>query len=242
MAPSGWPGCNRDGRQITELIAWYERQLDQLGVTVLVNRPLDGDDAAAFGADEIVVATGSQPTGTGFQRFLPAQQVMPGVDDPAVCSIEDIMSHNVRPGDRIVIVDDVGDWRGTGTAWHLAERGHHVTIVSSWPLVGYWIQRTAGDWELRARLAQLGVEWITEAVVTDWSDRGARVRSYLDGSEQLLQADTLVLATTNDPETTVADQLGESGFGGAVHIVGDAVAARLAVHAIYEGGVVGRSI
>jgi 2,4-dienoyl-CoA reductase-like NADH-dependent reductase (Old Yellow Enzyme family) len=203
--------------QIIELIEWYERQLDQLGVTVLVNRPLDGAEVADLGTDEVIVATGSQPTGTGFQRFLPSQDVMPGIERPDACSIEDIMSNNVRPGDRVVIVDDVGDWRGTGTAWHLAERGHHVTIVSSWPIVGYWIQRTAGDWELRARLAQLGVESITEAVVTEWSPEGATVRSYLDGGERLLRADTLVFATTNEPETLVADELAVSGFGRPVH-------------------------
>ena len=83
--------------QITELIEWYEGQLTRLGVKVLVNHPVDGHDAAAFGADEIVVATGSQPSGTGFQRFLPAADVMPGADRADACSIEDVLSHNQRP-------------------------------------------------------------------------------------------------------------------------------------------------
>jgi NADPH-dependent 2,4-dienoyl-CoA reductase/sulfur reductase-like enzyme len=225
--------------QILELIEWYERQLAKLEVTVLVNRPLDADEIESFGADEVVVATGSQPTATGFQRFNPSVDAMPGVERDDVCSIEDVMSNNARPGERVVLVDDVGDWRGTGTAWHLAERGHRVTIVSSWPLIGYWIQRTAGDWELRAKLAQLGVDWITEAVVASWGDEGATVRSYLDGSEQVIDADTLVFATTNDPETTVLDELGERDH---VHAVGDAVAARLAVHAIYEARATARHL
>ncbi|CAN5624610.1 hypothetical protein BH24ACT5_BH24ACT5_03830 [soil metagenome] len=83
--------------QITELIEWYARQLDLLGVEVLLNHPLDGDEAAAFGADETIFATGSQPAGTGFQRFLPAQDAMPGADRPDACSIEDVLSHNARP-------------------------------------------------------------------------------------------------------------------------------------------------
>lgn len=225
--------------QITELIEWYERQLRRLGVTVLVNHPVDGDEAAAFGADEVIVATGSQPAGTGFQRFNPSVDVMPGAERSDACSIDDVMSNNVRPGERVVVVDDVGDWRGTGTAWHLAERGHQVTLVSSWPLVGYWIQRTAGDWELRARLKRLGVEMITEAFVTAWADDGATVRSYLDGAEHTIAADTLVFATTNVSETLVADQLAASGSRAPVTIVGDALAARLAVHAIYDGRVAG---
>jgi 2,4-dienoyl-CoA reductase-like NADH-dependent reductase (Old Yellow Enzyme family)/NADPH-dependent 2,4-dienoyl-CoA reductase/sulfur reductase-like enzyme len=227
--------------QITELIGWYERQLGRLGVRVMLNSPLDGEEARSFGVDRIVVATGSQPAGTGFQRFLPAQDVLPGVDRPDACSIDDVLSHNIRPGDRVVVLDDVGDWRGAGTAWHLAERGHRVTIVSSWPLIGYWIQRTAGDLELRARLARLGVDWQTEAVVTSWGDDGATVRSHLDGRERVIAADTLVLATTNVSETTVADELAELGVDG-VRVVGDALAARLAVHAIHDGRVAGMSI
>ena len=141
---------------------------------------------------------------------------------------------------RVVLVDDVGDWRGTGTAWYLADRGHEVTIVSSWPMIGYWIQRTAGDWELRAQLRRIGVDWVTEAVVTGWSDDGASVRSYLDGSEWLLPADTLVFATTNVSETMVADELEASGV--EARVVGDALAARLAVHAIHDGRVAAMAI
>jgi hypothetical protein len=109
-------------------------------------------------------------------------------------------------------------------------------------MIGYWIQRTAGDWELRARLQQLGVGWITEAVVTDWSDNGALVRSCLDGSERSVAADTIVFATTNVSDTSVADELAASGFDRPVHLAGDVVAARLAVHAIYEGRVRGQQI
>jgi 2,4-dienoyl-CoA reductase-like NADH-dependent reductase (Old Yellow Enzyme family)/NADPH-dependent 2,4-dienoyl-CoA reductase/sulfur reductase-like enzyme len=228
--------------QILDLISWYERQLTQLGVEVLVNSPFDENDVAAFSADEVIIATGSQPAATGFQRFLPGQQVMPGIERPDACAIEDVLSHRVRPGGRVVIVDDVGDWRGTGTAWFLAERGHRVTIVSSWPLIGYFIQRTAGDWELRATLARLGVDWQTEAVVTAWNDEGAHVRSSLDGSERVIAADTLITATTNTSETTVVDALNASGNDRSLHVVGDALAARLAVHAIYDGRVAGMRI
>ena len=95
---------------------------------------------------------------------------------------------------------------------------------------------------MRARLAQLGVESQTEAVVTAWDDDGAHVRSYLDGSDRVVAADTLVLATTNVPETSVADELVGSGFARPVHVVGDALAARLAVHAIYDGRVAGMRV
>jgi NADPH-dependent 2,4-dienoyl-CoA reductase/sulfur reductase-like enzyme len=231
--------------QITELIAWYRRELSRLGVRILLGTPLDGADVADTAADVVVVATGSQPAGTGFQRFLPAQHELPGAGRHDVAPIEDVLSRTARPGERVVVLDDLGDWRGTGTAWHLAEAGHRVTIVTGWPMVGHWIQRTAGDGLLRARLARLGVRWHTESVVSAWDGAGgsgAVVRSLLDGGEQSIAADTLVLATTNIPLTTVAGELAQNGYERPVHLIGDALAARLAVHAILDGRRLGMDI
>jgi 2,4-dienoyl-CoA reductase-like NADH-dependent reductase (Old Yellow Enzyme family) len=218
--------------QILELVDWYERELARLGVDVRPHTPLEAEDMPAFGAQAIVVATGSLPTGSGFQRQWPQQATLPGVHLPNVWPIEDVMGKLAKPGKRVLLIDDTGDWRGGGTAWHLAELGHTVTIVSGWPLVGYWIQRTAGDGRLRARLAQLGARWMLESVVTRWHGDGGDVRSLLDGSVARVDADALVLATTNTPLNDLATAL--QGTAATVHVVGDALAARLAVHAIYE--------
>jgi 2,4-dienoyl-CoA reductase-like NADH-dependent reductase (Old Yellow Enzyme family)/thioredoxin reductase len=226
--------------QITELIEWYGRELERLDVGVRVNSPLLADDIVAFGADEVVIATGSQPSETGFQRQLPLVDRLPGIDRSGVCSIEDVLSHNVRPGHRVVLVDDTGDWRGGGTAWFLAERGHDVTIVTPYPMVGHWVQRTAGDVNLRMRLAGLGASWHVESAVVEWTGTSAVVVSLLDGTRSEVAADTLVLATTNTPETTVMDELAERGVATAA--AGDAVAPRLAVHAIYEGRLIGMTL
>ncbi len=226
--------------QILELLDWYERELLRLGVDMRLNTPIDADDVAPLSADAVVIATGSLPDGTGFQRQLPQQAVLPGVDRPNVWTVEDVMGRRAQPGKRVLLVDDTGDWRGGGTAWHLAEQGHAVTIVSGWPMVGYWIQRTAGDGQLRARLSRLGARWFTESVVTQWHGDGASVCSLLDGHEHRVEADALVLATTNVAPTDLADAL--RGTVDELHVVGDASAARLAVHAIYEARALARSL
>lgn len=218
--------------QILDLLAWYERQLERLDVDVRRGLRLGGaDDVSAFGVDEVVVATGSRPAGTGFQRRRPGVDVLPGVDAPNVFTVEDVLSGGAEVGRRVVVLDDVGDWRGGGTALHLAERGHEVVIVTGHPTVGASIQRTAGDGPLRARLARLGVEWHTESAVTAWTDAGADVVG-LGGRTASIDADALVLATTNVPDATLSDELTAAGV--RHRVVGDAVAARLAVHAIYE--------
>ncbi|MGH9270567.1 MAG: FAD-dependent oxidoreductase, partial [Ilumatobacteraceae bacterium] len=181
--------------------------------------------------DEVVVATGSRPAGTGFQRRRPGVDVLAGVDAPNVFAVEDVLSGRAELGRRVVVLDDVGDWRGGGTALHLAERGHEVVIVTGHPTVGASIQRTAGDGPLRARLAAHGVEWHTESAVTAWTSTGAEVTG-LAGRTTAIGADGLVLATTNVPDTALSNELTAAGM--RHRVVGDAVAARLAVHAIYE--------
>ncbi|HTH05630.1 MAG TPA: hypothetical protein VL916_07160, partial [Ilumatobacteraceae bacterium] len=162
-----------------------------------------------------------------------------GVDRADVFAVEEVMA-GAQIGRRVVVLDDLGDWRGGGTAWHLADLGHEVTIVTPHAFVGSALQRTAGDGDLRATLARLGVRWHTEAALTSWSEDGADVLHLLDGSSEIVPADSLVLATTNTAVTDIVPGL--DGYRGDVHVVGDAVAPRLAVHAIYDGRVAGIAI
>ena len=219
--------------QILDLLDWYERQLTKLQVVVRLNTPVEPDELADFEPDVVVLATGSQPAGNGWQRGLPTVDRLPGVDRPNVHSVEDVMSRTARLGHRVIVLDDTGTWRGGGTAWHLAERGHAVTIVTPAPFVGREIVRTAADWPLRERLKRLGVEFVVESAVKEWHGDGATVVDLLDESERRIGADALVLATVNAPERWLPDAL--AGSDREVHAIGDCVAARQAPAAIYEG-------
>jgi len=219
--------------QILELIEWYEGQLGKLQVTVRLNTPMDADEVASFGADAVVIATGSSPTRDGFQRGQPQVASLPGVERDNVFSVEDVMRREAKLGKRLLLLDDVGNWRGGGTAWHLAEKGHEVTILTPDPLVGREIVRTGADIPLRMRLAKLAVRFITESVVLAWHGDGATIRSLLDGSEQRLAFDGLVLATVNRSEGELADGL--RGLGAAFRAIGDCLSPRHAPAAIYEG-------
>lgn len=226
--------------QITDLIAWYGRQLDRLGVEVRFNSYLDAEDIAAEGADTVVLATGAQPAMTGFQKALPGVARMPGVDAGNVWSAEDVMGRAARPGKRVVVLDEGGHWRGVGTAWHLAEAGHQVTIVTPDALIGRDLQRSATDISARQTLALLGARFVTESAILGWGTDGARCVSLLTGAESLVAADALVLATGNRADTTLAEAL--RGLGIAPILVGDASAPRLASAAIYDGRVTGLSL
>ncbi len=226
--------------QIGELIDWYERQLTQLGVDLRLNTYMDDDDIAAFGADHVVLATGSLPAETGFQKALPHLPRLPGLERGNVWSVEDVMMQAARPGAHVVLLDEGGNWRGCGTAWRLAEDGHQVTLVTPAAMVGKELERSATDWPLRRTLAQLGVRFVTDAAISEWTGDGAMVQSLLTGQTQRVDADALVLATTNRADMGLRDALADKGI--ACQIIGDANAPRNAALAIFEGRQAGRAV
>ena len=72
-----------------------------------------------------------------------------------------------------------------------------------------------------------------ESAVAGWANGRARIRSLLDDSEIEIEADDLVLALTNQPNSELAAELGAAGIGFTA--IGDCVSARQAPAAIYEG-------
>ncbi len=219
--------------QILDLIHWYETQLAKLQVEVRLNTPVEPEEVEAAEAEAVVLATGSLPAETGFQRGLPQLETLPGIERGGVYSVEDVMGLAARPGKRVVVLDDIGHWHGAGTAWQLAEQGHAVTIVTRFPMVAWELIRTATDWPLRKRLKELGVESVTDAGITAWHGDAAEVLDLRDGTTRRIAAEALVLATTNVSQTWLAEAL--AGSGKEIHSIGDCVAPRLAVMAIYEG-------
>ncbi|MBX3582493.1 MAG: FAD-dependent oxidoreductase [Rhizobiaceae bacterium] len=217
--------------QILDLIEWYERQLNQLQVEVRYGTYVEAADIVSEGYDHIIIATGSLPNEGAFQRALPQFERLPG-NGPLI-SAEAVMAREERPGQRVLILDDGGNWKGCGTAWKLAEDEHDVTIVTPDALVGKELQRMAVDQPLRAALARLGVRFQTESAVTFWDGRSALIVSLLDGSERQIEADSLVFAGTNFAHDPLSSDLEKLGI--PFSAIGDCTASRQAAFAFHDG-------
>ncbi len=228
--------------QITDLIQWYETQLQKHQVKILYNCPMEAEDVLETGADAVVLATGSLPDGAGFQRWFPDVEALPGVEKPNVFSTEDVMGKSARLGHHVILLDEGGNWKGAGTAWAMAEEGHKVTIITPHPVEHMELQRTSSDYPLRERLKKLGAETVTNAGVRAWTGTAATIIDLRDGTEGEIAADSLVLACTNVSERWLADSLIELAPDLEVHEIGDGVAPRLTPAATYEGRMVGRMI
>jgi 2,4-dienoyl-CoA reductase-like NADH-dependent reductase (Old Yellow Enzyme family)/thioredoxin reductase len=223
--------------QITELMGWYLRQLEQLGVEVRYFSPMDEQDIAEFGADEVVLATGSMPDGLAKQRWLPEADELPGLNNGRVFSCEEVFRDQADLGKAVIVLDEGGNWRGTGTAWYLADKGHEVTIVTPDPMVGKELVRTTSDEQIRANLAKLGTKFILESVIAHWHGDRAEIRSLLDGSITTIEASAIVTATTNMVYNEVELALSETDI--SCHIAGDAAAPRSAPYAFHDGRKIG---
>ena len=217
--------------QITDLLNWYERQFDRLSVRLHLNSYLEQDEVRAIGADVVVLATGSLPDEDATQRWLPQLGPLPGLENGQVYSAEDVMRREARLGDSVIVYDEGGNMRGVGTAWHLAEGGKQVILITPDPYVGKELSRTSADIPIRAKLAQLSVQMLTEHAILNWSGNGARLKNLLDGAEVDVPSSALVMATTNRAFDPLSEELTDLD----VRLIGDAQAPRQAPWAFYEG-------
>jgi 2,4-dienoyl-CoA reductase-like NADH-dependent reductase (Old Yellow Enzyme family) len=215
--------------QITDLMAWYERQFDALGVALHLNSYLEESGLPA--ADHTILATGSLPDETARQRWTPSLPSLPGLENGNVWSPEAVLRREARLGDTVVVYDEGGNWRGVGTAWALAEQGKQVILVTPDAFVGKEIARTSADMPARQRLARAGARLITEHCLSRWHGNGVTIRSFLDGVEETIAASALVMATTN----VAFDPFPETLPNTAVHRIGDCSAPRNAAFAFHEG-------
>ena len=219
--------------QILDHLAWYEHELARLGVTVVLDSTVDVGTVAAAGADHVVVATGAAPARRAFQRSLRLADRLPGIDGDRFAAAEDILSGTIVPSGRVLVVDDVGDWRGIGTAMLLQESGCDVTIVTSAPAVATGLFHSAADVPARRRFAVAGGRMEPHTTVARWTADGAELRSVLTGVCEVRPFDWLVAAETPIARAELAAALDAAGV---THVaVGDCVAPRRASLAIYDG-------
>lgn len=217
--------------QILDLLDWYERQFDKLGVDLRLNSFLEAEEVRAIGADVVVLATGSLPDEEATQRWQPQLGPLPGLEHGNVYAPEQVMRREARIDGAAIVYDEGGNMRGVGTAWHLAEAGKQVVLVTPDPFVGKELSRTSADIPLRARLARMGVRVLCESAIAAWHGQGATVRNLLDDTEQEIAASALVMATTNRSFEPISAEIADLD----IRIIGDAQAPRQAPYAFYEG-------
>ncbi|MGI9413942.1 MAG: FAD-dependent oxidoreductase, partial [Hyphomicrobiales bacterium] len=227
--------------EIGELLNWYQVQLEKLQVQIRLRTEMTRADIEASGADTVVLCTGSLPSRDGFQRAMPHMAGLPGAGQDNVCTAHDVLDGSVVPGTNVLLLDDInGWWPATGTALHLAEQRHYVTLVTASEQAAGQLEYSRTADTARERFIKMGVETVTATAVTRWDGNTATLINLYTGDEEEREFDSLVLATTNRPDDGLTRGL--EGSGRDVHTIGDAVSPRTASMAIYEARKLGMSL
>ena len=132
---------------------------------------------------------------------------LPGVEQENVCSVNDVLEGAARPGKRVLLLDDLnGWWPASGTALHLAEQGHDVTVVTASDKPAEALDVSHLGPSTRERFAKLGVTVICGHALTRWAGTTATIANLYTGDARELAFDSLVLATTNTVDDTLAQR------------------------------------
>ncbi|WP_398495016.1 FAD-dependent oxidoreductase [Variovorax sp.] len=215
------------------LVDDLEASLRRRGVEIVLRREATADAVAAFGADEVVVATGARWQRGGRSMFRTDRDAIPGAELPHVKDALSALDDLPACGRRVLIVDDNGDYLPLGLARLLSAAGREVTVVGADALLGRKLEPTL-DWPwLMPRVAAAGVALRASTTVERIEPGRVVLRSTLGGASETLAADTVVLSMLRESEDGLYHQLRSRGL--AVRRIGDCVAPREVDDAVLEG-------
>ena len=237
----GWitrlPGMGEWGR----LVAYRAVQLKRLpGIELTTGRELDADEIRGWGADVVVLATGSSWAGDGLNGFTRAP--IPGADDalPHVLTPEQVLLEGKRPpGPRVVVYDGDGYFAAAGLAELLAGEGHEVELVTGYDTVAPFAAETLEDVLTRSRLHEAGVA-MRRATTLAGIEPGRRGRRERVRRAVQIAADAVVLVTQRVSRDRLYHEL--DGTLPRVHRIGDCVAPRILAEVVFDGHRLAREI
>jgi dimethylamine/trimethylamine dehydrogenase len=230
------------------IIDWRAVQLARLpGVQVITGRRLTAADVLDYGADLVVIATGSAWRGDGIQPGYP--DPMPGADPgvPHVLTPEQAFAGKRPPGPQVVVYDTDGYYVAPGIAEQLVRDGFEVSLVTTFEVLSPVSDQTLEGDMLRAHLHNAGVSVRTGTTITAIG-AGSVTGHDRHGEPWSAACSGIVLVTQQAPQDTLYTELASdrptlaaAGISG-LYRIGDAIAPRMISEAIFDGHRLAREI
>jgi dimethylamine/trimethylamine dehydrogenase len=231
------------------VVNWRQIQLERLRtVEVVTGVRLDARAVREYGAELVVLATGSRFAGNGLNALTHAP--LPGADSslPYVLTPEQLIVEEKRPpGRRVVVYDAEGYFVGASLAEELALDGLEVTLVTPFDVVAPVCDHTIEGLRLRRRLRDAGVA-VSRNVTATAVEPGRLVGEGQFGERVECPCDGVVLCTQRVSEEMLfhelaSDEEGLRRFGiEGLYRVGDCIAPGLIADAIFDGHRLAREI
>ncbi len=214
-------------------------------VEIFPASPLTSHDVLEFGADHVVVATGSHWRRDGVGAC---------VEDIGVqaagrkCLTPDDIFAGAVPQSPVVIYDDDHYAMGGALAERLLGQGFAVTLVTPMPVVSSWTQMTDEQFPVQKRLMELGLRLLLSHRLAGHRDGAADFACVYTGRNTQVECASLILVTGRLPDRALYDSLVavpgdlQAAGIGTVTRIGDCLAPSSVADAVFAGHRLAREI
>nr|WP_325194369.1 FAD-dependent oxidoreductase [uncultured Oscillibacter sp.] len=193
--------------EVAELNEWYQRELKDLDVPIIMNTTVTADTVKAVRPDVAILALGAS-------SVMPRS--IPGIDHAKSVSAIDALTGKKPVGDTVVVVG--GGEIGCETAMHFVMQGKKVSLVEALPdIMSVEFVPNQHKNMLKDMLEYHKVPVYTGHRLLSINDEGAVIAAS-NGSETLLKADTVVVSIGMRSNPSFASEL--SGTGINVYEIG----------------------
>lgn len=215
-------------RDLLGLVTQQLARATRAGVEMRLGAAADPAKIRSMAPDLVLLATGSKP-----QRFVPPL-------GGSALTVEEILEQPGARGSRVAFHDLTGEFAALGVIEHLADLGLAVTVFT--PVAGFaWRTTIYSNLATRKRLREKKVRIAPLRAVKGFDGGVLTVEDTSTGElEKLPGFDKLVVAQYNAADDVLYGLLISAGL--KVQAVGDCLAPRTALEAVYEGHAAARAI
>ncbi len=223
----------------------YELQ-QKAGVSIYTSSRLTVENIKEFGADHVVLATGSVWRADGIGRS--SRSAVHKLEKIKVLTPDNIMQGELPADGPVLIYDDDQCYLAGVIAEHLAVKRGNITdkgvvnngiiFVTPANSVSPWMEHTLEQQRIQKSLLELKVEIHTGKQVVSVADGTVELQCIYTDATSNVRADTLIPVTERLPVDALYEPLQQAGV--SVELIGDAHAPGLIADAVYSGHLAAR--
>lgn len=216
LRAAGGPRFKKDVKDYTDYLI---RQVLKSNIKVKTLKEATKETVLNGEYDKVIFATGANP-------FMPP---IKGIDDQIVVGANSVLRNERGFGDKVVVIG--GGLVGCETACHVAEKSNDVTIVEMLPEILMTTHHSKNnDQALRQLIEDSNIKIKAGARVKEIGN--GKLICEIDGKDEILEADTVIIASGYTSNTQVYDQVMEEIN---CEVIGDANQVDNILKAVHQG-------